>query len=73
MSNATRHAVIEGHCRELKLPRVLREYQALGRQARNDAWDYEDFLLNNLEIEVHGRRQPSVPMIVRHSLPEKLM
>ena len=67
MSEAARHAVIEGHCRELKLPRVMREYQALGRQARNDAWDYEDFLLNNLEIEVHGRREATAVRRIREA------
>ncbi len=56
MTEAARDAVLEAHCRELKLPRVLREYQALSRQARNDGWDYNEFLVQLLEIEVLGRR-----------------
>ncbi len=67
MSEAARHAVIEGHCRELKLPRVLREYQALGRQARNDAWAYEDFLLHTLDLEVHGRREATAGRRIREA------
>ena len=33
MSDTARGAVIAGHCRQLKLPAVLREYPALARQA----------------------------------------
>lgn len=67
MSEATRRAVIEAHCRELKLPRVLREYETIGRQARNDAWDYEDFLVQTLEIEVHGRREATAIRRIREA------
>lgn len=53
---APRRAVLESYCRELKMPRVMREVESLSRQARNDGWDYEDYLLQLLESEVHGRR-----------------
>jgi DNA replication protein DnaC len=53
---APRQAVLELYCRELKMPRVIREVESLSRQARNDGWDYEDYLLQLLEAEVHGRR-----------------
>ncbi len=56
MSDAVREAVLEAHCHELKLPRVLRNGPELARQARNDSWDYEDFLIQLLETEVTGRR-----------------
>lgn len=57
MTEATpRQAVLESYCRELKMPRVMREVESLSRQARNDGWDYEDYLLQLLEAEVHGRR-----------------
>ena len=36
MSDTARGAVIAGHCRQLKLPAVLREYPALARQAANE-------------------------------------
>ncbi len=57
MTEATpRQAVLQLYCRELKMPRVMREVESLSRQARNDGWDYEDYLLQLLEAEVHGRR-----------------
>ena len=45
MSEAARAAVLEAHCRELKLPSVRRLYPELVRQATQDGWDYEEFLL----------------------------
>jgi len=54
--NAATMAVIAGHCRELKLPRVVREFDAAVRQAKADDWDYGDFLVHMLELEVTGRR-----------------
>jgi len=54
--NAAQRAVLVAHCRELKLPRVSREYEAALRQAKADDWDYGDFLVHLLELEVHGRR-----------------
>ena len=38
MSTAVMEAVITQHVKELKLPTVGREYQALARQARQDGW-----------------------------------
>ena len=56
MNVAARDASIQGYCRELKTPTLYREHAALARQARDDAWDYEAFLLQVLEVEVHARR-----------------
>ena len=56
MSEAAREAVLSGHCRELKLPHVLREYRGVARQAAKEGWPYEDFLVQLLEAEVQGRR-----------------
>jgi DNA replication protein DnaC len=64
---AARQAVIEAHCRELKLPRVLREYAPLVRQARQDGWDYEEFLVQLLELEVHGRRDATAARRIREA------
>ena len=41
MSEAARAAVIQEHCKELKLAAVVREYPALCRQARDGGWAYE--------------------------------
>lgn len=42
---STRAAVLESHCRELKLPTVRRQYPELVRQAVHDGWDYEEVLV----------------------------
>jgi DNA replication protein DnaC len=57
MSNAAaRRAVLQEYCRELKMPAVFRDYPALARQARDADWDYEEFLVQLLEAEIHSRR-----------------
>ena len=40
MSEAARAAVIQEHCKELKLAAVVREYPALCRQARDGGWAF---------------------------------
>ena len=57
MSDTARAAVIQEHCKELKLAAVVREYPALCRQARDGGWAYEDLLRELLEAEVTNRRQ----------------
>lgn len=64
---AALQAVLEAHCRELKLPRVLREVGPLVRQARGDGWDYEEFLVQLLEVEVHGRRDATTARRLREA------
>lgn len=56
MSAAARDAVLASLCRELKIPAVLRQYPTLARQARDSGMEYEDFLLELLQAEVHSRR-----------------
>ena len=65
MSDAARRAVLETHCRELKLPTVRRQYPVLVRQAAHDGWDYEAFLLQLLEAEVLVRRAGAVARLLR--------
>ena len=67
MSDAARQAVLEAHCQELKLPRVLQRCPELSRQARNDGWDYEDFLIHLLEAEVTGRRDSTATRRLREA------
>lgn len=57
MSESARAAVIEEHCRQLKLPTMLREYPALARQAASGGWPFEDFLHQLLEAEVLARQE----------------
>ena len=67
MSTAARAAVIEAHCRELKMPSVRRDYPELVRQATHDGWDYEEFLLQLLEGEVLSRRDSAVARLLRQA------
>ena len=57
MSTAARRAVIAEHLKTLKLPSFAREYEARARQARDDQWDYEEYLRELLEAEVLSRQQ----------------
>jgi hypothetical protein len=44
MSDTAQAAVIQEHCKELKLAAVVRDYPALCRQARDGGWAYEDLI-----------------------------
>lgn len=67
MSNAPRQAAMADYCRELKMPRILRECEPIARQARDDGWDYEDFLLALLEAEVTQRRDTTAMRRIREA------
>lgn len=67
MSEAARAAVIQEHCKELKLAAVMREYPALCRQARDGGWAYEELLREVLEAEVTNRRQSSARRLLREA------
>ena len=57
---------IREHCRSLKLPGVVREYESLAREARERGWSHEDFLLEALCSEIRSREAS----VVRHRLHE---
>jgi DNA replication protein DnaC len=67
MSEAARAAVIQEHCKELKLAAVVRDYPALCRQARDGGWAYEDLLRELLEAEVTNRRQSTARRLLREA------
>lgn len=67
MSDAAREAVIKEHCRELRIPAVLREYPALARQARDGGLAYEEFLHLLLEHEVRARRDSAAQRRLREA------
>ncbi len=67
MSDAARAAVIKEHCRELKMPAVLREYPALSRQARDAGLPYEEYLQQLLDHEIRSRRHSSAKKRVREA------
>lgn len=59
MSKAARKALIGELCKELKMPRIRREHENLAREANDEGWPYEDYLVQLLESEVQGRRAAS--------------
>ena len=67
MNVAARTAVLEAHCRELKLPSVRRHYPELMHQATHDGWDYEEFLLQLLEADVLARRDGATARLLRQA------
>jgi len=61
----TRDLVVS-QARALKMPGVVRVFEALARQAREEHWGYEDFLHEVLSAEQTSRRDSAV----RHRLRE---
>ena len=66
-SPAATAAVIAERCKELKLPTVLSEYQALARQAQDGGWSFEMFLAELLEREVIKRRDNTARLRMREA------
>ena len=60
-------AVIQAHCRELKMPHLLKQHQDVARQARSAGLDYEEFLRQLLEIEVLSRQQSAAARRLREA------
>jgi DNA replication protein DnaC len=67
MSTPVVDAVISEYVKELKLPAVGREYDALARQARQDGWPYEEYLRDLLEAELRSRRDRTGQRRVREA------
>ena len=67
MSAAAQAAVIEEHCRELKLPALLRNYPTIARQARDQGTSFESFIADLLEAEVCARRDGAVVRRLREA------
>ena len=61
------HAVIEEHCRALKLPTVLKQYPELARQAQDGGMDYADYLKQLLEAELIARRESTANRRLREA------
>lgn len=53
--NPATEVLLSEHLKQLKLTAILRHYPPLARQARENGWDYEDFLLSLTESEIQAR------------------
>jgi len=75
MSNASDHTANEGlvksilaeHCRELRLPSVLRNLDETTRRAAADDWSFARFLQELLGQEVDTRRRNAVTRLLRQA------
>lgn len=56
--------LIRAHARRLKLPRLSKPFEGLGRQARESHWQHEDYLRETLSAEELSRNEP----VVRHRI-----
>jgi DNA replication protein DnaC len=52
--------LIRQHARSLKMPGAARAFEALGRQAREEKWSFEDYLHEVFSVEVQSRRDHAV-------------
>lgn len=66
-SPAATAAVIAERCKELKLPTIAREYQAVARRAQDGDWGFELFLADLLDKEVLRRRENAARMRIREA------
>ena len=67
MSQTPRDAVIHEYVKVLKIPAIGREYPALARQARDGGWEYEEYLKELLEREIHARYEHTAAMRLKQA------
>jgi DNA replication protein DnaC len=57
--------LIQQEARQLKMPGAARAFEALGRQAREEKWSFEDYLHEVLSVEITSRRESAVRQRIR--------
>lgn len=67
MSDSALHAVLAAHLRNLRLPCVAREYEAVARRAREDGWAYEEYLRELLDAEIRARNENASRRLLRQA------
>lgn len=67
MSEAARAAVIDSHCKALRMPSVRRDYEPLARQANDGGWPYQDYLRELLEAELRSRNERAVQRRIKQA------
>ena len=58
-------ALIRQQTRQLKMPAAVRVFEALGRQAREENWSFEDYLHEVLSIEIQSRSDSAIKQRLR--------
>jgi DNA replication protein DnaC len=59
--------LIRANARTLKMPGLARAFEALGRQARQERWDYEEHLHECLAVEIISRNDSAVAERLREA------
>jgi len=67
MSRVVVAEVIQGQARTLKMPGLLRAYESLARQAREEHWTHEEYLHEILSVEVASRAESAVRQRLREA------
>lgn len=57
--------LVRGQTRQLKMPGLARAFEALGRQAREERWSFEDYLHEALAVEITSRVESAVRQRLR--------
>jgi DNA replication protein DnaC len=57
--------MVKAQARSLKMPGLLRAYEALARQAREERWSPEEYLHEVLAVEVQSRAESAVRQRIR--------
>lgn len=60
-------AIIREYCKQLKTPRIAREYQRFVKEAVNRGWTYEEFLQRILEEELCAREDNLIQRRLREA------
>ena len=67
MSKTALHAVIEEYGKELRIPTMVRLYQELARNARDEEWPYEEYFKQLCESEALERRKNCAEKRIRQA------
>lgn len=67
MNDTALHAVVHEYAKELKLPAVAREYARLASRAAHEGWQYEEYLRDLLDKEIHERRSRAATRRIRQA------
>ena len=67
--------IVKTQARTLKMPGLLREYESLARQAREEKWSHEEYLHEVLAVEIESRAESAVRQRIRdaHFLETKTL
>jgi DNA replication protein DnaC len=60
--------MVRAHARQLKMPALARAFEELARQAREEHWTHEEYLVEVLAVEIASRAESAVKQRLRAAL-----